>query len=230
MNILKKYLSVGERCMSHLSDASHSVGKVAMMLLLVASVLYPFSASASATGQQELAKVASKLNNLRRTSGVKAVFRVSGAFSSSGTLYCSGNKFAVIANTSSSWYNGKTLWTYNPSVNETTVVTPTASELMESNPLEYINSYTQFNVSKIRKSSDSTTFTLVPKSKKMGVKSLILSVNPKTLYPQKIVIYPSSGGQFTLAITSFTVGHKFADSVFKYPAAKYPRATLVDLR
>lgn len=196
------------------------------------TLLIAMTAASAAFGAETAAQLLTRCSaRISKAGGIQASFKMTGAASASGTLYSQGRQFALISNASSSWYDGQHLWTYNPSTNETTLVKPTASEIREANPLSFVGAASQFNAAYAKTSPAGTkTVVLTPKSKKLGVKSVSLTLNVKTLLPSKIVVVPSSGKAITLSITGIATGKKFAASTFKYPSKKYPKATLVDLR
>ncbi|MCM1377265.1 MAG: outer-membrane lipoprotein carrier protein LolA [Clostridium sp.] len=201
---------------------------VTTFCMFVAIAMCPMNAAATETASQLLSRASSKISS---SGGLQASFSLSGGVSTSGTIYSSGKKFAIISGASSSWYNGSSLWTYNPAVKETTLVTPTSAELQESNPLLYVGGASKFNAAFVKGSPAGTKMIqLLPKSKKTGVKRIIVTLNAKTLIPSKIVVYPSTGGAVTLSISNVKLGVKFAASTFVYPAKKYPGVTVVDLR
>ena len=156
----------------------------------------------------------------------------SGGHASKGTLKASGSKFAVSLPEGSSWYNGKHLYSYNPRTKETTVVTPTASELAESNPLLYVNGgvkgYTAvFSKTRIK---GKYVVDLTPKSRKSTVRKVTLTINASTFIPEKISVTGTSGQTADVTVGAVRRNVKIAASEFEYPAAKYRGVELVDLR
>ena len=156
--------------------------------------------------------------------------KVSGK-SVNGRILSKGTKFALTSNATSNWYNGKDLYTYNPSQGETTVFRPTAEELAEVNPLLYLKSASNFKIvpSKNKKTGIETVV-LVPKSSGTGVKNVMLELDSKTFLPKTIKITPSSGGAIEISITALKLNASVADSSFEYPKAKYPKAKIIDMR
>lgn len=176
--------------------------------------------------------VANSVAKIKSAGGIKASFKLSTSQGAvSGTLCQQGSLFSLTSGATSTWYDGKNLWTYNPQSNETTLVNPTAEELAESNPITYLNSATKFNAAFASGAPKGCkTVTLTPKSKKQGIKSVQLTINATTGMPVKIVVNPSSGSSATISISSVTKGNKFPSSTFKYPGKRYPGVKVVDLR
>ena len=197
---------------------------VGFISLLMASQ----EAAAGLTAEQVAAKAAAFVGAGK---SVAASFTLSsGGRSTSGTVRTSGEKFTVSLPEYSTWYNGKTLYTYNPRINETTVTIPTTQELMDSNPLLYIkgkSGYT-YNFSSVKRNGKYVV-DIIPVNKKAGVKKVTLTVNSTTFYPEKIAV-TTTGGNTVVTVTSFKPSVNIASSEFEYPKSKYPKAEIVDLR
>ena len=189
------------------------------------------SLSASAeTADGMLRKAASFING---AGGLSASFVLDyGQQKLSGTLKASGKRFTVQTSSTSTWYDGKNMWTYNSRNNETTLMTPTPQEVSEANPLSIVNSYSsQFTAAYAKThSKGSKTIVLTPKSKKIGYKSVHVTIPDGSSIPTKLVVVPSSGQKVTVTISQVKTGLKLPESTFTYPKTKYPKAEIVDLR
>lgn len=199
-------------------------------LLFALLIITPLNAL-SATTAADVMKRAS--DNLKAAKGVNCKFSLSSNQGNmAGTLKTSGSKFALNTPASSTWYNGKNMWTYNASTKETTLVTPTASELRESNPLEYIKGYySAFTPSfSNTKKTGKYVITLTPKKKSNEVKTLDVTLNAKTLKPEVISIVLKSGAKSVITINSIDYNSTFKASDFEYQKSKFPKVQIVDLR
>ncbi len=188
------------------------------------------SLSAAETADEVLKKAAKAINN---AGGLTASFSLDyGQQKLSGTLKASGKKFALQTASNSTWYDGKSMWTYNSKSNETTLMTPTAQEVGEANPLSIVNSYSASFTATFAKSQakGSKTLVLTPKSKHLGYKSVHVTIPDGSSFPTKLVIIPSSGQKVTVTISQVKTGVKLAESTFVYPKSKFPKAEIVDLR
>ncbi len=188
------------------------------------------SLSAAETADEVLKKAAKAINN---AGGLTASFSLDyGQQKLSGTLKASGKKFALQTASNSTWYDGKSMWTYNSKSNETTLMTPTAQEVGEANPLSIVNSYSASFTAAFAKSQakGSKTLVLTPKSKHLGYKSVHVTIPDGSSFPTKLVIIPSSGQKVTVTISQVKTGVKLAESTFVYPKSKFPKAEIVDLR
>lgn len=182
------------------------------------------------TADQLLMKAADAINSAK---GVSASFTMeAGGEKLSGTLKASGSKFCLLTASSCSWYDGKTMWTYNPRTRETTVTTPTASELAEANPLYLVRSYSGNFTASYAKSQTkgSRTVVLTPKSKKSGYRSVHLLIPDKSSFPSAVMVNPLSGQKISVTISQVRTSQAIAASQFVYPKSKYPGVEIVDLR
>lgn len=148
-----------------------------------------------------------------------------------GKILSKGKKFAVNTNSTSSWYNGTDLYTYQPSKSETTIFRPTATELAEVNPLLYINTADNFKVLGTKaKKAGVESIVLMPKNTSSGIKSVTIDLDSKTFLPKMLTIVPSSGGNMVVTISSIKLNSNIPDSSFNYPKQNYPKAKLIDMR
>lgn len=181
------------------------------------------------TPQEALDKAKTKLTE---ASSVSADFsmKIDGR-TVKGNIVSKGSKFTLISGVNSNWYNGKNLYTYVPAKSETSVFTPTASELAEVNPLLYLNSASQFKAmgSKTRKAGIETVV-LLPIKKGTGVKSVTIGLDAKTFLPKTINVEPTSGSIINITISNIKLNLRVADSTFEYPKAKYPKSQIIDFR
>ena len=71
---------------------------------------------------------------------------------------------------------------------------------------------------------------LTPKKRGTGMKRIEVTVGATSYLPTKIVLVPVSGGTSTITLTSLSTKAAIPASAFTYPAASFPKATLIDLR
>lgn len=200
------------------------------VLLFLTVFCFCAFANAAESADAVLSRVAKAV---KAAIGVNASFSLSsGGQNLSGTLKSSGSKFSLVTSSTSVWYDGKTMWTYNSKTNETTVTLPTPAELAEVNPLYIVNAYSNNFTAAYEKSQTkgSKTIVLTPKSKKLGYKSVHVTIPDKSSFPSQLVVIPLSGQKITVKIEKVTTGVKFPSSTFEYPKSKYPKAEIVDLR
>lgn len=189
-----------------------------------------FGASAAETAEGMLKKAAAAING---AGGLTASFTLDyGQQRITGTLKAAGKKFAIQTSSSSTWYDGKNMWTYNPKNNETTIITPSAQEVAEANPLSMVNSYSvSFTAAFAKdKTKGSKTIILTPKSKRSGYKSVRVVIPQGSSLPSKLIIVPTSGQTVIVTISQVKRGQNYTDATFTYPKTKYPKTEIIDLR
>lgn len=203
--------------------------RIIRIILFGIIVILGAQVSNAQSAQEILNKAASKING---ASSVKADFnmKINGQ-SCTGKLVAKGTKFALTSSVGSSWYNGKSMWSYSPSNNETTVINPSAAELIEVNPLMYAKNSGNFTATFSKnKTAGKHTVVLVPKTKSSGLKNVMLVLNASTYLPEKVVVTPSSGSAITVTISNLKLNASVSDNDFNYPKSKYPKAKIIDLR
>lgn len=198
--------------------------------LLIAFFAFATTAANAQSAPAVLKKAAQKL---RSSSGVSCDFSIKQDQGTiSGTLKAKGSKFVITTPAASTWYDGKTMWTANARTKETTVTTPTASEICETNPLSYINGYeSQYRIGfSRRKEKGKYLVVLNPKQKNTGIRGVEIDLDTKTLLPVHIYIRTQSGQLTSVAVRNVRTGAGIAESTFTYPASKMSGYEVVDLR
>ncbi|MDE5870467.1 MAG: outer membrane lipoprotein carrier protein LolA [Muribaculaceae bacterium] len=203
---------------------------VRYMIMAVMLVGITMAGQAAETADGMLKKAAVAVNG---SGGLTASFTIDyGQQKLTGTLKSSGKKFSLQTSSTSTWYDGKSMWIYNPKNNETTLINPTPQEVAEANPLSLVNSYSSSFTAAFAKSqiSGSKTIVLTPKSKNNGYKSVHVTIPNGSSFPTKLVVIPSSGQKVTVSVSQVKSGLKLPESTFVYPKTKFPKAEIVDLR
>ena len=110
-------------------------------------------------------------------------------------------------------YDGKTMYMYNPDIDELTLTNPTEQELVEANPFLYAKALVDVcNVTE-RATQDGkmTIITLTPKDQSIGINRFILKVRNSDLVPLSVEI--KEGKKTTLL--------KMTDPKFNQQQPKY---------
>lgn len=204
--------------------------KLKYILVLFLALVVSAPGIAGETADQVLRKCASGING---ANGLSASFTMSyGKQKVTGTIKASGKMFVLQTSSSSTWYDGKNMWTYNSNNRETTLMTPTASEVAEANPLSLVNSYSSLFVASYAKGQikGCKTIVLTPKSKRSGYQSVHITVPDGSVFPSKLIVVPTSGQKVTITISNVKTSQKLAASTFAYPKSKYPNVEIVDIR
>lgn len=206
----------------------NTVRKYLLLTMLMAATAFACIAESPA---EVIGKATAKINASR---GMAGHFRASGSGGDiSGTFRFDGRRsFMEVPSVSTTWYDGKTLWTLNARNKEVTVSIPEPQELREINPLLYIrnvnNDYRLF-FSK-RKEKGRYLVLLNPRNTKTGIKAVEVAVNASTYAIERLIIRDSDDNVSTLNLSNVSYTRRFLDSDFTYPAEKYKGYELIDLR
>jgi outer membrane lipoprotein-sorting protein len=188
-----------------------------------------FCANAAMTAEQVLDKVAASLT--KAASATVTFSFSSGGHSSSGTVTVCKSKFTYNAGDLAVWYTGKTQWVLQRSANEVTITTPTAEELIESNPFKLISSYKKlYNCSMVSSSKSQYKIKLTAKSKGATVKSATITINASTYNPTAITATMSGNVTTSITVNSLTKGKALPASYFEYNTKMNSKVEVVDLR
>lgn len=211
-------------------ESEHMGKKYLFLSLLLAFITLPVTLKAEVTAQQVLSMSAS---NLKKSNSLSCEFSITaGGKKINGILKRAGNKFAVSTPATSSWYNGQLLWTYNSSSRETTLIKPTKDEIMEINPLLYIDTYSSDYNAALAKTQTKGYYTvnLFPKKKGSGIKVVVVTIESKTWRPIKLTVIQTGWKSVIININKLNFSAKFNSSEFEYPKNKYPNVEIIDLR
>lgn len=149
----------------------------------------------------------------------------------SGTLVLSRDKFKMVTDIQSVWYDGSTLWSYSPSAAETTVSNPLPEELMEINPFDILSHYSSlYTVKKLTPLGKDQRIELNARKASTAVKKAVLVIDHATMLPKAIDVTFANSARMNVIVTSATTGKPLPASTFTYPKEKYPKVHVEDLR
>ena len=202
---------------------------IVCFLSLVALMLLPLSVSAQndAKARQILDKTANILN---RKGGATANFTISSSSigNVSGTVSIKGNKFYVHTPKATTWFNGKTQWTYLSSSNEVNVSNPSAEQQAQINPYKFITMYkTGYNLSMTQK-GNAYQIHLKAKTAGKSIQEMYVTISKSNNLPTQVKM-KQKGKWTTIAIKNFR-NAQLADSHFVFNSKDYPKAEVIDLR
>lgn len=178
----------------------------------------------------------SALNNVAKkfssSKSISATFSlIDNGHSEYGTIILSGNKFVIKTKEVSTWFDGKTQWSYSSSINEVNISEPTATELQQINPFAIINNFkTAFNAKLLNSPKGCYKILLTAKDGKQPTKSVELTINSATNFPSLIVITAKNNSKATIKIKTINAGNKLPESTFKFNPKNYPGVEIIDLR
>lgn len=198
-----------------------------LLLLLALCCLLPLHAAESATAV--LDKAAAKI---RSAKSLSASYTISAdGHSQSGTLTIAGDRFTIDSSQISSWYDGRTQWTYSTNAGEVNITEPTPEELQQVNPFAIINSFkTNYRASMLKAPAGEKKIRLTSTNTGSDIHSVELTLSASTLYPTRIVLTMGNRRSVSILINSVKAGAALPVSHFRYDPAKHPGIPVVDLR
>lgn len=174
--------------------------------------------------------------NFRNAGGVKATYSVrTSDGTSTGTIRLKGDKFLLEAEGVTTWFDGKTQWSYLASSDEVNVSEPTPEELQSINPYALLSLYKhgfKEKLAKIDNAQDASLYKVVltATDRKQDMQCIILYVSKDTFRPVRISMAQRSGETAVIIINSYQAGQSYPDTLFVFDKKAYPKAEVIDLR
>ena len=176
-----------------------------------------------------LAQASNKFTNSKSITASFSI--IDNGHSQNGSITVAGNKFVVTTPQLSTWFDGKTQWTYSSSINEVNIGEPTADELQIINPFTIIKDFQINYKGELLKSvKGSYKIKLTPKKSNNDIKFVELILNSSSYLPSLIVIVAKNNIKTTINIKNINTGGTLPNSTFVFNSAKYPGVEVIDLR
>lgn len=214
--------------------------KYTKILLLCAMSLIAFSAMAQK--EQKAKEILDKVSDiLSKDNGIKATFRLKNyrmnklSEQTEGSLSLKGNRFILETPGTTTWFNGKTQWTYIAENEEINISTPTREELQSINPYSFIHLYKkgyayQTNGTVQYKGKNAYKIILISESDKQDISKIELLIQQDNFQPVSIEIRSRKGEKTQIEILSYQSKQNLSDDSFTLNTKQYPRAEVIDLR
>ena len=153
-----------------------------------------------------------------------------------GIIQLKGEKFMLKTSETTTWFDGKTQWSYMVRNDEVNVSNPTQEELQQINPYTFLYMYQKgfsykLGTTKTFRGKAVWEVILTAKDKKQELERITLFVTKDTYEPLYILL--QQRGQQTrneITVTSYQTRQNYADSVFAFDRKQYPGAEIIDLR
>ena len=211
--------------------------KIKYLIAIVSILLTQFSYAQNQDAKKILDATASAFN---KAGGVTAQFTIKTTVASkeqgqlSGTMQLKGNKFKITTPTTTTWFDGKTQWSYVRDNEEVNISTPSKSEIAKMNPYSFVNIYKSgysyaMGSTKTLRGHSTHEVVLTANAKGKNANKIIITVDKNTYEPLCIRVKQGKSWN-TIIIKSFAKGQKFSDATFKFNKNEYPKAELIDLR
>ena len=170
----------------------------------------------------------------RRSGGVSASFAIhSSEGNSTGIIRLKGEKFVLEAGGMTTWFDGRTQWTYLPSSDEVNISEPTDEELQTLNPYAWLYLYDNGYDLQIlpAETSDIYKVKMSARSAEAQVEQLVLWLDKSSLHPMKFSITLAGNVEPTLiTVRDYRTRQAYTDAMFVFDPAEYPTAEVIDLR
>ena len=153
-----------------------------------------------------------------------------------GIIQLKGEKFMLKTSETTTWFDGKTQWSYMVRNDEVNVSNPTQEELQQINPYTFLYMYQKgfsykLGTVKVYQVKAVWEVILTANDKKQELESITLYVTKSTYEP--VYIQLQQRGQKTrneITVTAYQTGLDYADHVFTFDRKAYPTAEVIDLR
>ena len=145
-------------------------------------------------------------------------------------------EFMLKTSETTTWFDGKTQWSYMVRNDEVNVSNPTQEELQQINPYTFLYMYQKgfsykLGTVKVYQGKAVWEVILTANDKKQELESITLYVTKSTYEP--VYIQLQQRGQKTrneITVTAYQTGLDYADHVFTFDRKAYPTAEVIDLR
>lgn len=193
---------------------------------MLTSLLALTAAAESAEGVMNKAA-----DRIKKAQSVSADYTaVANGESLAGKIVISGEKFSLASSAISTWFDGKTQWSYDAKSREVNVTEPTDEELQQINPFAIISSFQKlFKPMLLKAPKGVYKVNLTAKDKKSDIKRAVVTFNAATYLPTEIVM-DTPNGELIIRVKNPAVGGVLPISSFRFDKAKFPKAKVVDLR
>lgn len=170
----------------------------------------------------------------RRAGGVNVLFSVrSSEGLSEGRIRLKGQKFVLEADGMTTWFDGRTQWTYLASSDEVNISEPTSEELQGINPYAWLSLYDHGYTLKQGPSSDAGVYEIemTATSPDAQIGKLVVWIEKAGLRPVRIRLTLSGSSEATLiTVNDYRTGQVYPDSLFVFDRKAHPTAEVIDLR
>lgn len=173
---------------------------------------------------------------IEKAPGIEANFKIESlnrkGILMEGTIKIEGKKFYIETADLITWYDGKTMWSYIPGVEEVNITEPTAQEIAEINPMLILGSYIDsFRIKEQpSKKREERIFTLTPTKRNLRFNEITLTIATANMAPVLFQVIDRNNNTTNVTIEQFDKDITHPQSTFTFVHRNYPRATIVDLR
>lgn len=202
--------------------------KLKILICTIVAAVALSAAAAIPTAADILARTTSVMKSAK---GLKASFTaIYNGQKATGDIVLTGNRFKLVTQAMTTWYDGCTQWTYSLANQEVTVSEPTAEELTQVNPFAILESLrTRYAARRVTAPKGYDMLELKPKGQG-DYSKIMLAINSATSMPAEIVFYTTDGSCTSIKISEITRTKAYPDSYFRFDPKGYRGVEVIDLR
>ena len=199
-----------------------------IITLLISAIILPCFAQKDAQAKKILDQTSAAFAN---AGGIKATFTIkAGGGQTKGVLQMKNNKFLLNTNDATTWFDGKTQWSYLKHSEEVNISLPSQEELQNMSPYALLNIYKRgFNYQYNGTVGNNYKVTLTPENKKHSFSRIILLISKSKYQPQHITLEQQKN-KSEITVTGYQTKQSFSNSLFQFNKKNYPNAEIIDLR
>lgn len=207
-----------------------------LSLLLFGSSLLPFYGQKSPEARKVLDATASAFED---AGGIRIIFRAdtySGTQlqgSADGQMTLKGRKFKLITDGVTTWFDGKTQWSYLNENDEVNISHPSKEEMQSMNPYAFLDLYKKgFNYTLSKgtlRNKPVYTVSLKAENPQQDIQEIIIDVQQSDYTPLCIRVR-QKGDWGRIVILNYEKNVKLKDDTFRFDPVAFPNAELIDLR
>lgn len=147
-----------------------------------------------------------------------------------GKLIQQGERFRLEYGSVIATYSQSTLYVYDAQEETLTLSSPSADELIQINPLYFVQSRAKgFNSKLTGQSSASSSVTFTPQSK-ASIKEVTVLFSAKTNLPEEVNLKAQDGSRISIKTSNLRSVSARPTGDFVLESKQYPKAELIDLR
>ncbi len=207
--------------------------KIIAILLLA---LFSANLSSAQNGRDAEAFLDKAIDRLQRSTGVTASFTLRGdsrnALCLKGELKMKGKKFYLRTQDMTTWYDGKTMWSYARNINEVNITEPSTQELISLNPYYSLSQYKKaFAVSELKSAhSGERRICFIPTDRNSPLSRVVVTFATATLSPIAFEITDLNKNTTHISVTDYNTKASLPAQTFIFSADQCPQADIIDLR
>ena len=155
---------------------------------------------------------------------------------SSGSIVMKDNMYHMNFMGTESFFDGKTLWSYLPEVNEVNISEPEPdSEDIFSNPKKlftiYESGYKYQHINTVYENNVNYSIVdLYPVDLTEDFSRIRLQINSNDLFLKSATIFGKDGSHYIISFNNYNTNTNFSDSYFVFNSKNYPDIEIIDMR